>query len=41
MTLACRVAPTCAVTLEVAGKLERPFSRGPAIGAVPQSNELI
>jgi 3-phenylpropionate/trans-cinnamate dioxygenase ferredoxin reductase subunit len=30
VTLACRVAPACAVRLEVAGKLERPFSRGPA-----------
>jgi len=37
LTLACRVAPNCAVTLEVTGKLERPFSRGPAIGAVPNS----
>ncbi|WP_298826966.1 2Fe-2S iron-sulfur cluster-binding protein [uncultured Piscinibacter sp.] len=37
MTLACRVAPACAVTLEVAGKLERPFSRGPAASAGPQS----
>jgi 3-phenylpropionate/trans-cinnamate dioxygenase ferredoxin reductase subunit len=27
-TLACRVAPRSAVRLEVAGKLERPFSRG-------------
>jgi 3-phenylpropionate/trans-cinnamate dioxygenase ferredoxin reductase subunit len=36
-TLACRVAPNCAVTLEVTGKLERSFSRGPAIGAVPNS----
>jgi ferredoxin len=27
MTLACRVAPVSAVTLEVAGRLERPFSR--------------
>lgn len=30
LTLACRVAPACAVTLEVAGRLQRPFSRGPA-----------
>jgi 3-phenylpropionate/trans-cinnamate dioxygenase ferredoxin reductase subunit len=37
MTLACRVAPTCAVTLEVAGKLQKPFSRGPAMEAVPNS----
>ena len=35
VTLACRVAPTTAVTLEVAGKLERPFSRGPAAAASP------
>ena len=27
-TLACRVAPGCAVKLEVAGKFEKPFSRG-------------
>lgn len=27
-TLACRVAPSCAVKLEVAGKFEKPFSRG-------------
>lgn len=33
LTLACRVAPSCAVTLEVAGKLEKPFSRG--VGLVP------
>jgi ferredoxin len=37
MTLACRVAPSCAVTLEVAGRLERPFSRGPAAVARPRS----
>ena len=37
MTLACRVAPACAVTLEVAGKLERPFSKRPAIGVVLNS----
>jgi ferredoxin len=34
LTLACRVAPSCAVTLEVAGRLARPFSgsfsNGPA-----------
>jgi 3-phenylpropionate/trans-cinnamate dioxygenase ferredoxin reductase subunit len=35
LTLACRVAPACAVTIEVAGKLERPFSRGPAVAAAP------
>jgi 3-phenylpropionate/trans-cinnamate dioxygenase ferredoxin reductase subunit len=27
-TLACRVAPATAVRLEVAGKFEKPFSRG-------------
>ena len=37
MTLACRVAPTCAVTLEVAGRLERPFSGRPAAAASPRS----
>jgi ferredoxin len=29
-TLACRVAPTTAVRLQVAGKFEKPFSRGHA-----------
>jgi len=37
MTLACRVAPASAVTLEVAGKLERPFSSGCAAAASPMS----
>jgi 3-phenylpropionate/trans-cinnamate dioxygenase ferredoxin reductase subunit len=37
VTLACRVAPDCAVTLEVAGKLQRPFSKGPAMPAGPHS----
>jgi 3-phenylpropionate/trans-cinnamate dioxygenase ferredoxin reductase subunit len=32
-TLACRVAPTTPVHLEVAGKLEKPFSRGRAESA--------
>lgn len=32
-TLACRVAPTAAVRLEVAGKLEKPFTRGHAAQA--------
>lgn len=27
-TLACRVGPTCEVTLEVAGKMIKPFSKG-------------
>jgi 3-phenylpropionate/trans-cinnamate dioxygenase ferredoxin reductase subunit len=40
MTLACRVAPACAVTLEVAGKLERPFSKGPAAMAAPPCNAV-
>ena len=35
LTLACRVAPASAVTLEVAGKLEKPFSRGCAAAAGP------
>ena len=37
LTLACRVAPVGAVTLEVAGRLERPFSRGTATVAAPIS----
>lgn len=37
LTLACRVAPACAVTLEVAGRLERPFSRERAATAAPLS----
>jgi 3-phenylpropionate/trans-cinnamate dioxygenase ferredoxin reductase subunit len=32
-TLACRVAPTCAVRLEVAAKLRKPFSKPFAIPA--------
>ena len=32
-TLACRVAPTSAVRLEVAGKLQKPFSKGHAESA--------
>ena len=35
VTLACRVAPACAVTLEVAGKLQKPFSKGAAVSAAP------
>ena len=34
-TLACRVAPTAAVRLEVAGKLQKPFSRPFAAPANP------
>jgi 3-phenylpropionate/trans-cinnamate dioxygenase ferredoxin reductase subunit len=33
ITLACRVAPTSAVRLEVAGKLQKPFSKGRAESA--------
>lgn len=33
ITLACRVAPISAVHLEVAGKLEKPFSKGRAESA--------
>jgi ferredoxin len=29
-TLACRVSPTCALTVEVAGKFEKPFTKGHA-----------
>lgn len=32
-TLACRVAPRQAVRIEVLGRLERPFSKGPAMPA--------
>ena len=35
-TLACRVAPTTAVQIEVIGKFEKPFSRGYAKAATPQ-----
>lgn len=33
ITLACRVAPTSPIRLEVAGKLEKPFSKGRAESA--------
>ena len=39
MTLACRVAPATEVRLEVAGKLQRPFSKGPAAAASPLSSQ--
>lgn len=39
VTLACRVAPSCAVTLEVAGKLQRPFSRECATTAPARSTQ--
>jgi ferredoxin len=29
-TLACRVSPSCAVRLEIAGKMEKPFTKGQA-----------
>lgn len=32
-TLACRVAPCEAIRLEVAGRLEKPFSTAPAVAA--------
>ncbi|MDZ7856839.1 2Fe-2S iron-sulfur cluster binding domain-containing protein [Sphaerotilus sp.] len=35
-TLACRVAPTTPVRLDVIGKFEKPFSRGYAQAATPQ-----
>ena len=38
-TLACRVAPSCAVRLEVAGKLKKPFSKGFATAANHVSGE--
>lgn len=38
LTLACRVAPVTEVRLEVAGKLERPFSKGFAGFGVPCVN---
>lgn len=41
ITLACRVAPACAVTLEVTGRLQRPFSRDRAAGAVAPSKQSI
>jgi ferredoxin len=38
VTLACRVAPSGAVTLEVAGRLEKPFSRERAVAAPLSTN---
>ncbi|MDP4302201.1 2Fe-2S iron-sulfur cluster binding domain-containing protein [Leptothrix discophora] len=38
-TLACRVAPTSAVRLQVIGKFEKPFSRGHAKSANPTTTE--
>jgi 3-phenylpropionate/trans-cinnamate dioxygenase ferredoxin reductase subunit len=32
-TLACRVSPACALTLDVAGKFEKPFTKGHAAAA--------
>jgi 3-phenylpropionate/trans-cinnamate dioxygenase ferredoxin reductase subunit len=40
-TLACRVAPQCAIRLEVAGKFEKPFQAGFAGVAGPQSSSVI
>ena len=37
-TLACRVSPSCGVTLEVAGKFEKPFTRGHAAKAGSSSS---
>ncbi len=34
-TLACRVSPSCAVRLEIAGKMEKPFTKGLAVQAGP------
>lgn len=36
-TLACRVSPTSALTLEVTGKFEKPFTRGHAAQAAAPS----
>lgn len=38
-TLACRVAPQCAVAIEVAGKFKKPFSKGFATVAGRVSGE--
>jgi 3-phenylpropionate/trans-cinnamate dioxygenase ferredoxin reductase subunit len=38
-TLACRVAPTSAVRLQVIGKFEKPFSKGYARSANPATTE--
>ena len=40
-TLACRVAPQTNVTLEVAGKLDKPFRKGAAPAAALQNNPPI
>jgi ferredoxin len=37
-TLACRVSPTCALTLDVAGKFEKPFTKGHAAAAQSSSS---
>jgi 3-phenylpropionate/trans-cinnamate dioxygenase ferredoxin reductase subunit len=37
-TLACRVSPCCAVKLEIAGKMEKPFTKGHAAQAGPASS---
>ncbi|RZS46777.1 2Fe-2S iron-sulfur cluster binding domain-containing protein [Sphaerotilus mobilis] len=38
-TLACRVAPTSAVRLQVIGKFEKPFSKGYASSVNPATTE--
>ncbi|CAN5366994.1 hypothetical protein BH10PSE16_BH10PSE16_02420 [soil metagenome] len=40
-TLACRAAPVTAVQLEVSGRLVKPFSKGAASPAGPQSVSVI
>jgi ferredoxin len=37
-TLACRVSPTCAIKLEIAGKMEKPFTKGHAAQAGSSSS---
>jgi 3-phenylpropionate/trans-cinnamate dioxygenase ferredoxin reductase subunit len=39
-TLACRVAPVTPVRLEVAGKFEKPFTKGYAKGASPAADQV-
>ena len=37
-TLACRVSPTCTLKLEVAGKFEKPFTKGHAASQTGSSS---
>ncbi len=37
-TLACRVSPSCEILLEVAGKMQKPFTKGHAAQAGPSSS---